>query len=280
MGAPIETITDRWISENQGSKEKTLHYLEKGFPSSTQPTMLYCPGNWEPAWRAIPLLAGLDGHSIAVTYRGHGTSFTPMTGYDLQEHVADLHEVVLATGANALVLVGFSRGVGYALGYLAAHPERVKGVVLMDAPPIHTHPGEGYVDYWRDKEYLGHRVSDHWRPEAMEAMAKEAREVHFPELMPKLEIPILILRGTDPDSPVPSNLSEEDITAYRTWLPQAQIVPFDHAGHMLLDEELGKCRKVIRNFLTSLEQRVSHRATPIYEGNTPGSTAPSPGCLA
>lgn len=245
-------IRERFVREDASSGSRTLHYLEKGTPTPGTVTTAYFPGNWEPAWRARPLLEGLEGHCVAVTYRGHGKSFTPETGYRLEDHVEDAQRILLHAGAEDLCLVGFSRGVGYALGYLAAHPGRVKGVVLMDAPPVHSRPGPGYVEYWREKEYLGHRIRDHWRPQAIEAMAREARDVHFPELLPDLDIPVLILRGTDPGSPVPSNLAEEDLAVYRAWLPQAEVVSFEHAGHMLLDEELGKCRKVIHAFVASL----------------------------
>jgi pimeloyl-ACP methyl ester carboxylesterase len=241
-------LQDRFMAVPGGR----IHYLERGRARSGALSTVVCPGNWEPAWRAAPLLEGLPGHGLAITYRGHGRSFTPDAGYDLAHHVDDLHRMILDSGAGDLCLVGFSRGVGYALGYLAAHPRRVRGLVLMDAPPVHGRPGEGYAEYWREKTYRGYRIRDHWRPRAIEAMAREATEVRFPEVLPDLDLPVLVLRGTAPASPVPSNLADEDIEAYRAWLPQVRVTACGQAGHMLLDEAPEACLDAVRAFQAAL----------------------------
>ncbi|MFO0586965.1 MAG: alpha/beta hydrolase [Polyangiaceae bacterium] len=65
--------------------------------------------------------------------RGHGLSSRPESGYTLCDMVEDLASILDALAVNRPVfLVGNSFGGLLALGFATAHPERVRGVVLVD----------------------------------------------------------------------------------------------------------------------------------------------------
>src|SRR5262245_16265472 len=72
--------------------------------------------------------------------RGTGRSTQPMTSsYAFADYVADLEAVRSAIGAEELHIVGHSWGGGYALAYLAAQPQHVASMVLIDGlPPTWT----------------------------------------------------------------------------------------------------------------------------------------------
>lgn len=74
-------------------------------------------------------------HARVVLYdlRGHGRSEQPATGYSGQEMAADLAAIVEALGESRVIVVGHSFGGYVALRFAADHPDRVQGLVLLDA---------------------------------------------------------------------------------------------------------------------------------------------------
>jgi pimeloyl-ACP methyl ester carboxylesterase len=63
--------------------------------------------------------------------RGAGASDPVDRAPTLEEHVADLGRVVDDTGEERVVVLGFSNGGAVAMAYAAAHPERLRGLVLV-----------------------------------------------------------------------------------------------------------------------------------------------------
>ena len=72
-------------------------------------------------------------HVYAVTRRGVAVSDRPATGYDPQRRAEDILEVITAAGMQKPILVGNSCGgdILHTLG--ANHPERLGGLVYLDA---------------------------------------------------------------------------------------------------------------------------------------------------
>ena len=83
-------------------------------------------------------LAGLQ--VIAPSYRGHGDSDKPATGYTVDQFAKDVLAVTDATGAKQCVLVGFSMSGKFAQYIAALHPERVLGLVLIGPVPASEFP--------------------------------------------------------------------------------------------------------------------------------------------
>jgi pimeloyl-ACP methyl ester carboxylesterase len=106
---------------------------------------------------ALPLSA--QHQVVLYDMRGHGKSDWAASGYDIATQMDDLEQVIrhaadnrhdafANTGRDAatepVTLIGHSYGAMIALAYALAHPERVRRLVLVDAPhPLsrHVRPG-------------------------------------------------------------------------------------------------------------------------------------------
>ncbi len=76
----------------------------------------------------------VDHEVVMYDLRGHGRSERPVTGYGLDDHVADLGGLLDTLGlTDPVILLGNSFGGGVALAYAMANPERVAGLVLIEA---------------------------------------------------------------------------------------------------------------------------------------------------
>jgi len=64
---------------------------------------------------------------------------------------------------------------------------------------------------------------------------------------------VWVFRGTDSESNIPSNLTDDDILKYKASLKELEIVDFKYSGHMILDEELGKAASHIRCILDKID---------------------------
>ena len=87
--------------------------------------------DWEsPVWRHW--LATLGERHTVVRYdeRGCGLSDSEAGDLSLDAWVADLEAVVDAVGLDRFTLLGVSQGAAIAVGYAAAHPDRVADLVL------------------------------------------------------------------------------------------------------------------------------------------------------
>ena len=82
-------------------------------------------------------------HTRVVLYdlRGHGRSERPATGYGIEALVDELIGVLDISGLDRVRLVGHSFGGTLALAAALLHPERVGGLVLLDA--LVPEPGWG-----------------------------------------------------------------------------------------------------------------------------------------
>jgi pimeloyl-ACP methyl ester carboxylesterase len=113
-----------------------LHALEWGAPG--QPGVLLLHGgaahaHWFDA--VLPLLPG-GFHVLALDQRGHGESaWATPPAYATEDFAADVLGVADAMGWPRVVLVGHSMGGHNALAATAWHPERVRGLAVVDARP-------------------------------------------------------------------------------------------------------------------------------------------------
>jgi pimeloyl-ACP methyl ester carboxylesterase len=109
-----------------------LEWSEEGVPL----LLLHGFGNEAHIWDEFAPLVAPHYRTIAVDLRGHGDSaHDPERRYDYQSHVRDLEAVTVALGIDRLVLVGHSLGGRISTLFAASHPERMAGLVLVDAGP-------------------------------------------------------------------------------------------------------------------------------------------------
>ena len=87
----------------------------------------------------LPALNGLEdvAHFVIYDQRGSMRSPAPAAKISVEKHVADLDLLRQRLGLNRVTILGHSMGTFLAQAYLQAHPEHVKGLILVGAiPPL------------------------------------------------------------------------------------------------------------------------------------------------
>lgn len=220
-------------------------------------TLVISMGIWEPASRAFPLISQLTNrHCIVLSYRGRGGSSTPKEGFDWNDHSLDLACVLQNEPSHNPVFLGFSKGVSYMLGYLESNLEISKGIIIIDYPAIHTKLEKGAAQFWNNMVYHGYRLNNYVDTHALEGIELESTYKEFYNAFQKINCPVWLFRGTDIESYIPSNLTDEDILRYKSSIKEFEMVDFMYSGHMILDEELGKAVSCIKMILNKIDDAV------------------------
>ncbi len=232
---------DRY-ADNAGIR---LHYLEsEAAPGALLAPLVYVPGMLSSADEfADEMDHFAPRRCLAISLRGRGKSAAPPAGYAFADHVSDLAAVIARAGLDRCCLMAFSVGVAYALGYACAHPERIGGLVLMDYPARYPH----FTQDWAERAVArssAHRVEER----VVRALQRESEEIALWERLGALTCPALILRGGLPDS----LLTAEQAQMYRRFLPSAEQVLFEDAGHALWAPDYQRFLWTIDRFLEAL----------------------------
>ncbi|MDX6259058.1 MAG: hypothetical protein QOH84_746, partial [Kribbellaceae bacterium] len=239
-------------------------------------------------WKAqVPYLAR---HFRVITFdgRGSGASSKPVgaAAYAEAEYVADTLAVLDATGVAECVLVGFSRGVPWALQVAAAQPARVRGVVCVgSAPGLVPDPrglwserqtsDEGWAKYnryyWQEGGYedfirffFGQIFSEpHSTKQTEDGIGwglqigpdrlvdtEAARQAHKPSL-PPVQCPVLIIHGSN-DAVRP--LAEGQLLAELTG---GSLVTVEGGGHAPQVRDPVFVNRLLKDFITTNQPRLA-----------------------
>jgi pimeloyl-ACP methyl ester carboxylesterase len=115
--------------------DTSLHAIET---PGGEPPLLFVNGGFSTIRNWQPVIAQLGGKHRTVQFdaRARGRSGTS-ADYSVQSAVDDVGRVIDATGIERPILVGWSHGATLAVRYAVQHPDRVRGLVLIDgAYPI------------------------------------------------------------------------------------------------------------------------------------------------
>lgn len=121
------------VAVDQGVRLEVLDWRQDIKPDA--PTLLLLPGLGATAHSYDELAPKLAEHYnvIAMTRRGTGDSSKPSQGYDIARLSTDVLQVMDTYNIDSAFLIGHSFG-GEELSYLGAnHPERVHGLIYLDA---------------------------------------------------------------------------------------------------------------------------------------------------
>jgi pimeloyl-ACP methyl ester carboxylesterase len=106
---------------------------EKGPPEGVPVVLFHGTAAWSELWRrTIDALAEAGFHVIALDLPPFGFSDRP-GGYTRRDQAARVDDVLAALKASPAVIVGHSFGAGAATELAMRYPERVRGLVLVDA---------------------------------------------------------------------------------------------------------------------------------------------------
>lgn len=126
------TPVDRTVA----ARGLTFHYVEWG--PAAAPTILCLHGITQTAhsWDEVASDLGRDHRVLCLDQRGHGDSSWANDGnYSRQEMAADIDAISDTLGLRGFILCGMSMGGMNAITFTAAHPDKVKAVVIVDVSP-------------------------------------------------------------------------------------------------------------------------------------------------
>lgn len=217
--------------------------------------LLICPGLSETAEEYVDLLHDLlPRRCVVLSFRGRGGSHTPVSGYNLHSHLADLEAVIRATGLEQFHLFAHSRGVSYALGYVQKQLSsssssgnrsvKVTSLILSDYPPEHRRMPEGWADDYITNYLIPFERTGNIRPDAVWGIQHEAEQIDLSMPIDFVQR-VLILRGALEDS----LLSEADTEAYKSKFTNCRVETLMRSGHNLMVNERQECFEHIRGFL-------------------------------
>jgi pimeloyl-ACP methyl ester carboxylesterase len=280
---PLEnTVTERELASSDSLfidvNDVTLHYKEKPATAGGDLTfiLLHGFGSSLETWHNIMDELSNYGRVIAFDRPAFGLTERPLRGtwegtnpYSPQGQVELTLGLMDELGVDKAVLVGNSAGGSVATQVALEHPERVAGLILVDAaiyqgggspawvrPILYTpqmnrvgplimrqfggEPGENFLkSAWSNPENIPEstwesyqeplRVKD-W-DKALWELTKASRRPNFVNKLTSLEVPTLVLGGAD-DKIVSLQLTQR----LSREIPGATFVQFPSCGHMPQEE--------------------------------------------
>ena len=148
-GPIVVSVTDRRVKV---AHDVSLHVRDWQCDNCRGPAIVLLPGLGANAYVFDGLAHALAPRSrvIAVSRRGYGQSDKPLPVRTATEHyevdtlVADLHALLDGLGLDRVVLAGHSIAGNELTRFAGRHPQRVRGLVYLDATFDHTrNPGTG-----------------------------------------------------------------------------------------------------------------------------------------
>jgi pimeloyl-ACP methyl ester carboxylesterase len=146
---PVISVNNRQVhiqELNKGAKETIL--LIHGMFSNL--SVYY--------FNIAPILAQ-HFHVVMYDLKGHGISEKAKTGYDLHSMTDDVLGLLNELGLTAVHLAGYSYGGLIALKMATRFPDKVKKVVLIEAPDPSDDKARGIIDDY-SKEFLEHYIEN------------------------------------------------------------------------------------------------------------------------
>jgi pimeloyl-ACP methyl ester carboxylesterase len=232
--------------DNEGVR---LHALDNRRTGESLPDVLAIPGMGEYADEYEWMLDSLgDRRVVVVDVRGRGRSDVPDAGYTWERHIGDLRTVVESLGLERPIVVAFSRGSSYGLGYALTYPAEVRGLVIGDYFARHVGLPVEFADRQLETKVRGTLIADRMSEHAVRQVFAESREVPLWDRLVELQCPVLVIRGGRKSALV----GEELAAQWRASLPSVQIELIADAGHDLWSRDLDAYLAALVPFLEEI----------------------------
>lgn len=237
----------KFISKLTLQGEVQISYIDSKLSADPSLTpLVICPGLSETAEEYVEFMEYLlPRRAVVISFRGRGQSDTPVHGYNLKDHVDDIKNVVEAAQLNNFHLMGFSRGVAYALGYGRDHLDRLQSFILLDYPLEHRSMVEDWIPEYIDQYLIPTNRIQQIRKEAVIGIQRDST---YESLSYSHHKPVLLIHGELEESLI----QESDILQYKTSFSQLTIKTLHNSGHNIRNTEQHELNEAIKMFMLSL----------------------------
>jgi pimeloyl-ACP methyl ester carboxylesterase len=223
-----------------------IHVLDNGRVDAAEPPVLVVPGMGEYAQEYTWLLDALgERRVVIVDVRGRGRSDVPDTGYRWEDHIGDLRAVVEASGLERPIVVAFSRGSSYALGYALRFPAELRGLVVGDYFARHVGLPAEIADQQLASKIRGVPIAERMPEHAVRQVVAESREVPLWDRLTELQCPVLVIRGGSKGALVGDELAAQ----WQAALPSVELAMLPDAGHDLWSRDIDAYLGVLMPFV-------------------------------
>jgi pimeloyl-ACP methyl ester carboxylesterase len=261
-----------------------FHYVEWGFPDA--PPLLCLHGITQTAhsWDEVAEALSDQYRVLCLDQRGHGDSdWAPRGEYTRQAMAADIDAITDALGLSTFLLCGMSMGGINAITFTAHHPQKVRGLVIVDVSPEIKTEGvqnirsfiqasdelptfEAFVERAhqfnprRSLENIRSRLSHNlkqlpngsWTWKYDKALRSGERSFQASALLDlwddvaRIDCPTLILKGAESDI-----LSSEGAAKLQKAIAGSQLAIIPGAGHSVMGDNPAAFVQAVRGFLAT-----------------------------
>jgi len=255
-----------------------FHFLDWG--TTDEPPMLLLHGGAQTAhsWDEVAPDFARDHHVLALDQRGHGdTEWATGGRYRRDDFVGDIAAFLDDRGWPAATIVALSLGGLNSIAFAASHPERIRGLVVVDvAPTISSAGGKAIAaqlaqrdfDSFEDavakarafnplrteenirtrlKHALRQTAEGRWTYKFDPSIGSGGLESEFERLwtqVRQITCPTLLVRGAQS-----AILARESAARFVHELPGSTTVEVPNAGHSVMGDNPSGFVAVVRPFL-------------------------------
>jgi pimeloyl-ACP methyl ester carboxylesterase len=268
----------RWQDGTTTANGLRFHFLDWGTAGCPPLLLLHGGGQTAHSWDEVAPDLARDHHVLALDQRGHGdTDWAPAGSYAREDFVADVRAFLDDRGWPGATLVALSLGGLNAIAFAATHPERTRGLVVVDVAPTVERSGTDAIrtqlavfdfasfeeaverahafnprrslENLRDRlrHALRQRPDGRWTYKFDPGMAAAGVDRDFERLwdaVRRIRCPTLLVRGAESHV-----LARETAARFTRELPGSGVAEVPGAGHSVMGDNPAGFLAAVRPFL-------------------------------
>ncbi len=249
-----------------------LHFTDSAHDHTPVIVFLHYFGGSARSWQPLSDDLTANYRCIALDMRGFGESEAPLRGYTVADYADDLAALIDHLALTEFTLIGHSMGGKIALAYAARKPDALHKLILIAPSPLSPEPiadeerQHALASYGqRDAaEQTLHQISarplvatlhanvieDNLRSSlaAWQAWLEYGSREDLSALMPRIQVPTLILSG-EADKSIKPEVIQREVAARLSSAPLVQMRMLPDAAHLLPLEAPQAAADAIRRFI-------------------------------